>query len=389
MRYFYCFLCCFCLGICETLKAQENFDSRAIETGFFIGKVVKNYPVFPDRNISNVYNVSYYKKLSGNKSWHRNYHFPEVTLQGWFGHLGNQQILGRFYGLTGGLRYIQQLGKRWSISEQVQFGIAYFTVQFNEQTNPENIAIGSSVTPFPNFRLSVNYNFNSNFFIAANAGIVHASNGHYKLPNLGINLPFIGVSFCYKNSLERSRIDTKEDVLLNKKIHVATRTSLGLNEQGTSTNPVNGPKYPIYLTSLFIHKNYTPVARWQLGFESYYNTGVYDFIISQDYYQTKQHKKSVAALVIVGNEFLFGHVSVVTQGGVYLYNPFYKDRYKQTYNEGDTKAWLKTKVTARLGFQYYLRDAVLHPRNNFFVGWYVKTNFGQADFMECSLGYSF
>ena len=92
---------------------------------------------------------------------------------------------------------------------------------------------------------------------------------------------------------------------------------------------------------------------------------------------------------MLGNEFLFGHVSMVTQGGLYLYNPFYRDQYKEIYFEGDTKAWLKTWITARLGFQYYLRDAVLHPRQNLFVGWYVKTNFGQADFMEVSLGYLF
>lgn len=378
-----------CLSLSFYCEAQYHFQNSSFETGVYTGRVVKNYPAFPDRNKSTAFNLTYYKKLSGKKSWQRYYHYPEVTVQGWYADLGNEKVLGKVIGITTGFRYSQHLNKRLTLAEQALFGVAYFNHPYYEKSNPENILIGSHITPLPNFRVSLEYHINPSFSVLLNAGILHASNGHYQLPNLGVNLPVYGLSIKYKPVASALIKDVQESPPTNKKIHFATRLSLGLNEQGESTGPVNGPKYPIYLASFFIHKNYSHVARWQVGLEGYYNTGVYDFITSQDYYQTKQHEKSFAGLLMVGNEFLFGHVSLVTQGGLYLYNPFYRDRYKQIYPEGDTKALLKTWFIARLGFQYYLRDAVLHARNNFFVGWYVKTNFGQADFTELSLGYSF
>ncbi len=370
-------------------NGQTRFQNSAFETGVNSGMVVKNYPVFPDRERGVVFNASYYKKLTGKKSWHRNYFYPEVTLQGWYGDLGNKKVLGKLYGVSSGFRWSQSLSNRFTVSEQALFGAAYFTRPFNEKSNPENITIGSSLTPLASARLSLEYHINPFFSILANYGILHASNGHYQLPNLGVNLPVFGLSIKYKPVPAVLTQDVEESITTNKKIHFAARLSLGHNEQGSSTGPVNGPKYPIYLASFFLHKNYSHVARWHAGVEGYYNSGVYDFITSQDYYETRQREKSFAGLLILGNEFLFGHVSMVTQGGLYLYNPFYHDRYDDLYPEGDTKAWLKTRFTARLGFQYYLRDAVLHPRHNIFIGWYVKTNFGQADFMELSMGYLF
>ncbi len=381
------FLSCFSTNFfCD---AQSKLQNHSFEAGIYTGKVVQNYPEFPDRDRSVLMNLSWYQKLNGKKLWHRYYHHPDFTVQGWYGNMGNDTALGNIAGLTAGFRFSQSLSNRFSISEQAMFGAAYFNQPYDEKTNPENIVIGSSITPLASARLSLEYHISPFVSVLANVGILHASNGHYQLPNLGANLPVVGIGIKYKPVPASLIQDVEQDPVLNKKIHFASRLALGFNEQGSSTGPVNGPKYPIYLASFFIHKNYSPVARWQLGLEGYYNIGVYDFITSQDYYLTKQKQKSMAGLLMLGNEFLFGHVSLVTQGGLYLYNPFYHDRYKDFYPNGDTKAWLKTWVTARLGFQYYLKDAVVHPRQNLFVGWYVKTNFGQADFMELSLGYAF
>jgi hypothetical protein len=46
-------------------------------------------------------------------------------------------------------------------------------------------------------------------------------------------------------------------------------------------------------------------------------------------------------------------------------------------------------IPARLGFQYYAKDAFLSPKNNWFAGIYIKTNLGQADFLESGIGYQF
>ena len=201
-------------------------------------------------------NASYFKKLNGKKSWHRYYHYPEVTLQGWYGDLGNKKVLGKIAGVTSGFRYSQSLNNRFTLSEQALFGVAWFNKPYDEKDNPENITIGSSITPLASARMSLEYHINPFFSVLANVGILHASNGHYQLPNLGVNLPVVGLSIKYKPVPAVLIQDVEESPPANKKIHFATRLSLGHNEQGSSTGPVNGPKFPIYLASFFIHKNY-------------------------------------------------------------------------------------------------------------------------------------
>ena len=83
-----------------------------------------------------------------------------------------------------------------------------------------------------------------------------------------------------------------------------------------------------------------------------------------------------------------GHFSLVSQGGVYLYNPFYRDKLESD-NETSFKQKLKTVFIARLGYQYYLFDATVKHRHNLYVGIYVKTNLGQADFLDTGIGYTF
>ncbi len=105
-------------------------------------------------------------------------------------------------------------------------------------------------------------------------------------------------------------------------------------------------------------------------------------------YSGNEKQKSYAFLFAAGHEFLLGHFSLLAQGGVYLYNPFYRDEYKEFYN-GDTKAKIKTYITAKLGVQYYIKNITLKDKHQLYVGSYIKTNFGQADFFETGLGWQF
>ena len=136
------------------------------------------------------------------------------------------------------------------------------------------------------------------------------------------------------------------------------------------------------------NKYLSPVNKFHAGVEGWYNAGMYDYITSQRLYDDKEHWRSVAIQTVIGNEFLFGHFSMLVNGGVYVYNPAYHKRLK-TEDNSNLKKEIKGWITARLGFQYYIRDAVVHTGSNFYAGVYIKTNFGQADFLETGIGYCF
>ena len=367
-------------------NAQQNFYASG---GILVGKVVKNYPSFPEVPDPTVLmQVRGGKYLTGYKPWHKYYNYPYLGFSFIYGSLGNKNVLGNVTGLMSDLTLNQQLNDKFYLQESFCLGMAHYSTHYDEETNPENVIIGSSYTILASASLALHYKINNRLNAFVNVAAVHGSNSHLTLPNVGINIPAAGLGVQY-HFLDNKKPERQlKDSTFNKKIHFNVRIGLGLNEQGTSVSPVDGPKYPIYIGSLFITKKVGYINKLQLGFEGYFNTGVYDYITSHKTYAENQKEKSYALLFIAGHEFLIGHFSVLAQGGFYLYNPFYRDEYKEFYN-GDTKAKIKTYITAKLGVQYYIKNITLKDKNQLYAGCYIKTNFGQADFFETGLGWQF
>lgn len=373
----------------SNVSSQSIFKPGYTEFDFQIGKVIENHPVFPEVNAPSVIaGIRVGNKLNGTKNWHDNYRYPDVGVNFIFGSLGNKDVLGNIAAFLPEISFRQKLSEKWSISETAGLGISYFNKPYEQVSNPENSIIGSHITFCASAAVNFEYRLKKNISLISRACIYHSSNAHTALPNVGLNVPLIGIGIRYLPRDEPAIVKRDSAFKFDKKIHFNARLGLGINEQGSSTAPTNGPKYPIYITSLFITKNITPVNKLQAGIEGWYNTGVYDYITSQDFYAENQKINSMALVFFVGHEFLFGHFSLVAQGGIYIHNPFYKEKLKRGSNESPM-AKLKTIFPARLGYQYYLFDATVKHRHNLFIGVYIKTNLGQADFLDTGIGYTF
>jgi hypothetical protein len=70
-----------------------------------------------------------------------------------------------------------------------------------------------------------------------------------------MNMPVLSGGIRFKLSEQQNNQVDSVSHSLNKKIQFNVRVALGVNEQGSSTAPVNGPKYPIFLTSAFLSKD--------------------------------------------------------------------------------------------------------------------------------------
>jgi hypothetical protein len=364
----------------------SSFSSLAqLEGTLQAGKIVQNYPRFPETSAAFISRIGWYKKLDKPDRWHGYYNFPELTIQATYGSLGNKRELGNILGLAGGFRFNRNISASIKTFAEAHLGIARFNRPFDERNNPDNVTIGSDFTVLATADAGISWQ-KSRLKVLLKASILHCSNSHYSLPNVGINLPMISAGAGY--TLDHISAIDKKVFTVEKKPRLNFRLALGLNEQGGSTGPVNGPKYAVYLAQVYINRHYNPVARWTTGLEAYYNSGTYTFISSQRYYTRDQHLKSSSLLWMLGHEFLFGHVGLVTQGGLYIYNPFGRDRYEDL-DDREIRDYLKTFFTGRLGMQYYLFNTFDRRKNNVFIGWYTKTNFGKADFLEFSAGYNF
>lgn len=367
---------------CDCASAQQFFQG-----GFLTGRIIENHPEFPEiKNFSCGVEFRAGIKLNGRKPWHRSYKFGDAGIAISYAGMGNKDILGNFISVIPEMTIPWNHQGKWKTSFSLGLGAAYFNRPFNRLTNRENIVIGSRFTFCANAALNAEYDLNKNWLLCLRPQIYHASNSHSNLPNVGMNLPALIAGVKYRFASNREFMADTSGIFDNQ-LHFTIRGGLAYNQFGGTTGP-GGPYYPIYLVSLLLTKKISMVNKLQTGIEGWYNTGVYEFILSQDFYDEKQRQKSYSVAWIAGHEFLMGHVSLVTQGGIYLYHPFFRDRLKR-FESYTLKEKLKTLFPARIGLQYYWFDETVHRANNLFFGVYIKTNLGQADFLDAGIGYRF
>ncbi len=375
------------------LLSVNAFSQSLLHPGFIEldaheGYLVKNYPSFPERHtppylITGRYGI----KLNGSSFWHRFYRYPDFSFQFGYGNFGNKNALGDFYFIVPELALSQSAGSHFRIDESAGLGISCFTKTFNPVTDSSNILIGSRLTFMPSASLAVEYSFSKFFSVMVRGSIHHASNSHYKLPNLGANLPSVGIGIRYRlHEVEINK--NSEPFATDKRFHFNVRFALGINQRGGTTDYVGDKHYSIYLLQFYWSHNYHEITRYQIGLEAYYNTGVYDTVHTSTFYSSNQRLNSSCILFTLGHEFLIGHFSLCTQGGIFIFNPYHRD-IQELKHVTNTIAKMESLFLARLGFNYYFKNAILTSHHQLFAGVYIKTNCGRADFLESTVGFMF
>ncbi len=367
---------------------QHTISKNIVEVNFNAGYLVKNYPAFPER-IQNPYLITgrYGIRLNGSRFWHRYYRYPIFSVQAGYINLGNKSVLGDNYFLIPELAITQKAGKKFHVEESMGLGLAFFTKPFDPVSNPTNTLTGSRITFMPTASFGIGYELSDNLSLFTRVSIHHGSNSHYKLPNLGANIPSAGFGIRYILKKEETIIN-EEPFERDKRYHLNIRAALGLNQRGGTTDYVGDKHFPVYLLQTYVSHNYHEITRYQIGLEAYYNVGVFDTIQSTDFYPVNQKLKSSSFLFILGHEFLIGHFSLCTQGGIFIYNPYHREIQK-IKNVTDALTKMESLFLARIGVNYYFKNAILTSHHQFFAGIFIKTNFGKADFLESTIGYMF
>ena len=372
-----------CLGQIDSGKLCHSFF---IETEILAGKIAPNYEPYPPSTIKENMVLDFGVSNIDNKPWSKYYNHPDAGISVAFSQLGNPSIFGNEIDVVPFITFnaTRRLKKTWFF--KIGIGASYFTRHFDSVSNPENSAIGSSITwAFKLFiyrSLWVTKNFN--FRICG--GYCHSSDGHTQLPNLGLNSALLGISaqfnkhpadpdFLYS---EKTTEKSPDDYFMQ------LRTGIGMHVRGSPFGPLDGPKYGVFSTAVsggIIFKKHIKV---RTGF-TYRDYGKLMDYTGQPY-STWQSSNIFFSL---GCEFLVGHFGLDIEGGINLYKPFYHHFYEDY--EGSTAStfyFLKSMFPMRLGLNYYLINPLKNTRFNVFFGADIDANFGQADFSELNLGYT-
>lgn len=379
LRFHLLVLCAFFLISTSVGFGQDTTTSRVYSVSLATGSILKNYPSFPDRGLMALGSASLGWQTYGHSAWQQDFRYPVLGLNIVAGSTGNQHVLGNLLAVMPYLSWSS--GDLWKKELKVGLGFAWYTKHFDALTNTDNTLIGSHLTNITMVEFGLSRRISSALALRFAFGFSHFSNGHTRLPNLGINSPIASLGIVLKEP-ERGRCILHLDTLRSR-FRILLEAGIGYHEFGESTEPVNGPLYKIYSVSSGVNFRASRLHNFYLLLTGSYYSSFRGFIERTDLFRDHQMINSSTLVLYLGHEFMAGHFSIDTRVGAYLFNPFRRRYTKEILDQGyDGRIYNSNK----LGVNYYLFNTK-KERGNLRLGLYIKANMGQADFVEWQIGW--
>ena len=377
-------------------NAQENQDKSYKDINFISlrvhsGMIINNYiyfDSFPKRNPSALIELKFGKQTTGEKQWQQAYGFPQTGISAIGGYLGNNRQLGYLLGILPNITLNTQNKSKWSTKIRLGLGMAHFNKPFDSITNPHNILIGSHFTALAMADFYFLRNINNNLDFEFGLSVIHASNGHTGLPNVGLNMVNINAGLKYYFDKPQDKYERQNILPIDKKITYRISFGIGTHKFGNELGPINSKSYTVYDGAFYIGRKVGTLGTALAGLGYRYYNSYYEKMIEEDIFQEKQHIKASAITFLLAYEFEMGRLSLLAQGGINFYRPFWHD---YTRLIGEPWTFLKKVegvISTRLGLQYYLLDNEKFDKN-MYLGLYINANIGAADFVNLSTGFKF
>ncbi len=360
---------------CLIFIPLQGYGQSAIGGAFQMGKILPINKTFPSI-LSNSWSLSldytFYTQGKKNK-WVRHLNFPTTNIQFSVEHFGNKEVMGRAYGILPSLGFFMLRKKRSNLQLQTGVGLAYLDRPFNKITNPSNQIIGSHVNFFAALRLINEWNISDHLKLFAVLGIHHYSNSAFANPNIGNNTPQggLGIKWCFEAidyPKDKERFVPAPLDSLSSKVHFFLRSSFGITEKG-----YDGPKYIAYAFSPGVYRHFGQLHKLSVGGEYLFNHAPYQFMQHIGFESESNFLQASRFSLFLGYELHLGHLGFITEIGYYL-NKHYEQR---------------SRISTKFGFHLYARNPIKFNRHLPYVGVYIRSYLGEAEFLEMVAGYAF
>ncbi|GAB4403689.1 MAG: hypothetical protein OHK0039_03130 [Bacteroidia bacterium] len=281
---------------------------------------------------------------------------------------GHPDVLGRGYALLPYLRWTTQPWHGWRASCAVGFSLAWLDRPYDRVTNPTNIATGHALNNLTMLRVQASYEARGPLVWHLALSGFHFSNGHTRYPNLGLNIVGVATGVGYRLG-EAAPVAVRS----GRWRRVPLRPGLRLGYGISGGKAPDGPLYPMY--TLLVE---TPWAHWGpatftaalMGFQSGY---VQAFVRDHEVPVRSPSRAALGLTANAGARLALGHFAFQFRVGPYLRRPYLMDYFLYT----------------ELGWEWHFvrpsRQALCRP----YVGLYVHSHSGEADFATCAWGVAF
>lgn len=368
-------------------EAQADGDSARYShfagLRYDVGKIIQTNDFLRDRDMKQYRGgqVEVGWQTLGTKEWEQAHNLPSFGVGIGTSWLDNKREIGHptsLFGFYNGT--IARFGGH-AVNYKIEAGLAWGWKCYDEERNPDNIAVGSKVTCRIGVGLGYSYTIQDRWKIGLGAGFTHFSNGAVRKPNKGVNIGNAHLSLAYlleKRPLPTVRKPMKK--LKGNEIDVTIGYGIKQFEVDTVAHPEihgqykSGAKYnSLTVQCQFLHR-YCHKGKYGIGVSA-----VYDELTGSDI-RAKGDDVSVVLGpsskryswgVFAAHEFCIGQLGIVTQMGYYLHQP-----------KGISWRQRKDVSFQRAGLKYTLPLGI-HAGVNIYAH-----RLTVADFIEWNVGYS-
>lgn len=360
-----CYPFIYIILICQCAFGQSNFSALSIYSGYGsviqhtkkIGNLIVERPFFIESNI--------FKTASGYYKWHRINHYPDYGLCFNFETLGNTEKLGYSMAIAPYIELpFRSENKAVLFKMKMAWGIAYISKRFDIEQNHKNIAIGTHINTFIQFRFLWQIRVSPHIYINPNFTFIHVSNCRVAVPNLGINTlyPSIGLTYRWR---EDKRYNTVMDSSADKQSphEILIFSAIGVNEVEPPTNN----KLWAFTTGINYYYNLHQNQQIGIGIDGFYEQSLaYESRSSDTVRVNLNFNNTTSAGIKLCYAYNFGRITPLLEMGYYFFMPH------SIYPNGT--------LYHRLGCRYYFQK-------NIVAHFSLKTHFGVAYHIEAGIGY--
>lgn len=298
--------------------------------------------------------LSYYVQTNGTRNYQHYYNYPKVGVTLFGSTVGNNLLLGQVYGVYPFIDFPFSKSKHSEFSGRLGCGGAYITKVFDQELNPKDVAMSTHFNALICVGLKYRHAFGKTHLVAG-IDLTHCSNGSTKVPNLGINLPYLslGVGHTF-GSCERN---TAHEDFVPEGWKLTAIGIVSVKE----VFPTGGRKYPVYALSLMGKKIFAPKKGMEVGLDLIYKTSINAY--KPGIYKSKE---SIAQMgVYCGYVLPLDKLDFVIGMGMYIRDEFFPD----------------SRMYHRLGMRYQLTKKLM-------ANFTLKTHWAKADYVEYGIGYT-
>jgi hypothetical protein len=301
--------------------------------------------------------LSWFVNPKGKKQWHEAAGFPSFGVTGFFGSVGDNDILGRYVGAYAFMEFPFLKFGPYRFLGKMGSGLGYTGKVFDQETNPKNVAMSTHVNALICLGVKSELVFRRNK-VTLGLDMTHFSNGATKVPNLGVNLPYVSLGYARQITTA-----PKDSIVLPNAVPLR-RWLFGITAIGSvkEVYPTDRKKYPVYALSVF--------ARWF----------------------SKPKSGLEAAVDVISKQAIMGYKTQIEKSqwdilqlGIYLGYVMPLDRLHFALGMG---AYVKDKYQPedflyhRVGLRYYFPNGI-HTQV------VLKSHWARADYVEWGVGYTF